>query len=61
MMHVNNAFRKRVQSISFRICFKIKPSDPPTLQIWYRGYDLNRKKFEIADICFVHVEVNCLI
>lgn len=37
-----------------------KPSILPTLQIWYRGYDLDRKKFEVGDICFVQVKVGII-
>ena len=53
MMHVNNAqFRKRAQSLSFRICFNktIRSSHAPNLVSRLRSWS---QKFEVGDICFI--------
>lgn len=52
MMHVNNAFRKRAQPLSFRICFNktIRSSHAPNLVSRLRSWS---QKFEVGDICFI--------
>ena len=52
MMHVNYAFRKRAQPLSFRICFNktIRSSHAPNLVSRLRSWS---QKFEVGDICFI--------